>query len=242
MCLNGGAGEDCWESLVLQGDQSWIFIRRTVAEAEAPILGHLMQRAHSLEKNLSLVKIEGKGAYLLCAGFLDWDSQIVAWPAHLLGQGSACADFLFLTYPFQGCRSWIDAFVFCSTWLHGTLSCSFRCLGTKTILNSVQYSSLAQSCPTLCNPMDCRTPGFPVHPQLPELAQTHVHWVCDAIQPAHPLSSPSPPAFNLSQHQGIFQWVSSSHQVAKYWSFSFSISHSNEYSGLFPLGLTGWIS
>ena len=66
-----------------------------------------------------------------------------------------------------------------------------------------------------CDPMDCSTPGFPVHHQLPELAHTHVHQVSDAIQPSHPLSSPSPPAFNLSQHQCLFQWVSSSHQVAK---------------------------
>ena len=80
--------------------------------------------------------------------------------------------------------------------------------------------------------MDCSTPGFPVHPQLAELAQTHFHWVDDAIQPSHPLSSPCPPAFIFSQHQVLFQWVSSSHQVAKHWSFSFSISHSNEYSGL----------
>ena len=67
----------------------------------------------------------------------------------------------------------------------------------------------------LCFPMDCSTPGFPVHHQLPELAQTHVHRVGDAIKPSHPLSSPSPPAFSLSQHQSLFQWVSSSHQVAK---------------------------
>ena len=66
-----------------------------------------------------------------------------------------------------------------------------------------------------CDPMNCSTPGPPVHHQLPELTQTHVHWVGDAIQPSHPLSSPSPLAFNWSQHQGLFQWVSSSHQVAK---------------------------
>ena len=70
-----------------------------------------------------------------------------------------------------------------------------------------QFSSVAQLCPTVSDPMDCSTPGFPVHIQLPELAQTHVHPVGDAIQPSHPLSSPSP-AFNLSQHQGLFQWVS----------------------------------
>ena len=80
--------------------------------------------------------------------------------------------------------------------------------------------------------MDCSTPGFPVQYQLLELAQTLVHWVGDAIQPPHPLSSPSPPALNLSQHQGLFQWVSSLHQVAKYWSFSFSISPSSERPGL----------
>ena len=76
-------------------------------------------------------------------------------------------------------------------------------------------SSVAQSCPILCDPMDCSTPGFPVHHQLPELTQTHVHRFSDAIQSSHPLSAPSPPAFNLSQYQGLFQWVSSSHQVAK---------------------------
>ena len=79
----------------------------------------------------------------------------------------------------------------------------------------ITFSSVAQSCPTLCNPMDCSMPGFSVHHQLPELAHTRVHRVGDAIQPSHPLSSPSPPALNLPQHQGLFQWVSSSHQVAK---------------------------
>ena len=76
------------------------------------------------------------------------------------------------------------------------------------------FSSVAQACPTLCNPTDCSTPGLPVHHQLLEFTQTHVYWVSDAIQPSHPLSSPSP-AFNLSQYQGLFKWVSSSHQVAK---------------------------
>ena len=76
------------------------------------------------------------------------------------------------------------------------------------------FSSVAQSCPTLCNPMDCNIPRFTIHHQLLELAQTHVHLVSDAIQPSHPLSSPSPPVFNLSQHQGLFQWVGASHQVA----------------------------
>ena len=97
------------------------------------------------------------------------------------------------------------------------------------------FSSVVQLCTTLCNPMDFSMPGLPVHHQLPELAQTHVFQVGDAIQPSHPLSSPSPPAFSLSQQQGLFPasvspfFASGGHQ---YWSFSFSISPSSEYSGL----------
>ena len=86
---------------------------------------------------------------------------------------------------------------------------------TKAIFSSVQFGSVTQLCPTLCNPMNCSMPGLPVHYQLPESTQTHAHRVGDAIQPSHPLSSPPPPAPNLSQHQGLFQSVSSSHQVAK---------------------------
>ena len=92
-----------------------------------------------------------------------------------------------------------------------------------------QFSSFGQLCLTLCDPMDCSTPGFLVHHQLLELAQTHVHRVGDTIQPSHPLTSLSTPSFNLSLHQGLFQRVS---WCPKYWSFSFSISSSNEYSGL----------
>ena len=79
----------------------------------------------------------------------------------------------------------------------------------------VQFSSVTQSCLSLWDPIDCSTPGLPVHHQLSEFTQTHVHWVSDAIQPPHPLLSPSPPTFNLSQHQGLFKWVSPLHQVAK---------------------------
>ena len=89
--------------------------------------------------------------------------------------------------------------------------------------------SVAKSCPTLWDPMSCSTPGFPGLHYLPEFAQTHVHWADDAIQPPHPLSPSSPFALNLSQHQGLLQWASPLHQVAKYWSFSFSTSPSNEY-------------
>ena len=119
---------------------------------------------------------------------------------------------------------------------HPTLSLSHRVQKTVLFLNfplfhfqllmiflksikekqsSVQFSSVAQSCPTLYDPMNLSTPGLPVHHQLPEFIQTHVHWVGDAIQPSHPLSSPSPSAPNPSQHQSLFQWVNSLHEVAK---------------------------
>ena len=84
----------------------------------------------------------------------------------------------------------------------------------ESIGRTVQFSSVTQSCPILCNPMDCSTPCLPVHHQLPEFTQTHVHWISDAIQPSHPLPSHFPPAFNLSQLPGLCQWVSSSNQVA----------------------------
>ena len=103
----------------------------------------------------------------------------------------------------------------------------------------LQFSSAAQLCPNL-RPMDCYTLGFPVHHQLPEPTQAHVHWVSDAIQPSHPVLSPSHSTFNLSQDQGLFQWVSSLHQVAKVLSVSFSISASNEYSGLISFRID-WI-
>ena len=96
---------------------------------------------------------------------------------------------------------------------------------------SHQLSSITQSCPTLCDPINRSTPGLPVHHQLPESTQTHVYLVSNAIPPSHPVSSPSP-AFSLSQHQGLFKQGSSSRQVAKYWSFSFNISLSNEHPGL----------
>ena len=102
---------------------------------------------------------------------------------------------------------------------------------------SVQFSSVAQSCPTLCDPMNRSMPGLPVHHQLPESIQTHVHWVGDAIQPSHPLLSPSPPAPNPSRHQGLFQWVSSSHQVAKV--LEFQLQHQSFQSTLLQNGLVG---
>ena len=107
-----------------------------------------------------------------------------------------------ITYRFSKEKSLFPAFkISASTWW--------------LYISAVQFSSVAQSCPTLCSPMNCSTPGLPVHQQLPEFTQTHVHRVSDAIQPSHPLSSPSPPAPKPSQHQSLFQWVNSSHEVAK---------------------------
>ena len=96
----------------------------------------------------------------------------------------------------------------------------------------IQFSSFARLFPTLCDPMDCSMPGFPVHHQLPELTQTHVHRVGDAIQPSHPLSSPFPPTLHLFQYQVFSNESVLCIRWPKYWSFSFSISPSNEYSGL----------
>ena len=106
---------------------------------------------------------------------------------------------------------------------------------------SVQFSSVAQSCPTLCEPMNHSTPGLPVHHKLLEFTQTHVHWVSNAIQPSHPLLSPSPPAPNPSQHQSLFQWVNTSHEVAKVLEFQLQ-HHSlqrNPRADLLQNGLVG---
>ena len=100
---------------------------------------------------------------------------------------------------------------------------------------SPQFSSVSQSCPTLCDPIDCSTPGFPDHHQLPELIQNHVYWVSEDVQPSHPLSSPSPPAYPSirvfsSESALLIKWL-------KYWSFSFSISPFNEYLGLISFSI-----
>ena len=97
--------------------------------------------------------------------------------------------------------------------------------------------SVTQLCPTPYDPMDCSSPGFPFHHQLLEPTQTHVHRISDSIQPSHPLPSPSHPDFSLSQHQGLFKWVHSLHQMAKVWSFSLSVCPSNEYSELISISI-----
>ena len=117
----------------------------------------------------------------------------------------------------------MHSFIYMQSKRHKNTSGDYKKKNISGSLSQVlnhQFSSVqSHSCAQLCDTMNCRMPGFPVHHQFLELIQTHVHWVCDAVQPSHPLSSPSPPAFNLSQHQGLFQWLSSSHQVAKLWEF-----------------------
>ena len=122
------------------------------------------------------------------------------------------------------------------------------------IKNSVQFSSVAHLCLTLCDPMNCSTSGLPVHHQLPEFTQTHAHQVGDTIQPLHPLSAPSPlsslslhplsslspPAPNPSQHQGLFNELALGISWPKYWSFSFNISPSNEHPGLISFRMDWW--
>ena len=104
----------------------------------------------------------------------------------------------------------------------------------------VQFSSVAQLCLTLCVLLDCSTPGLPVHHQLPEFTQTHIHWFGDTIQPPHPPLSPSPPTFNLSQHQGLFKWVSSSHLEAKVLEFQLQHQSFQWTPGLISFRM-GWL-
>ena len=131
-------------------------------------------------------------------------------------------------------------------WTHTEGSCNAIPLHSSSAvtqsLSSVQFSTVTQLCPTLCNPIDCSTSGFPVHHQLPEVPQTHVHRIGDAIQPCRNLLSTSPPSFSLPSFR-----VSSNELVLcirwpKHWSFSFSISPFMNIQNWFPLGWTGWIS
>ena len=130
-------------------------------------------------------------------------SPITSWQANRWGNMEIVTDFIFL-----GSKITVDGN--CSHEIKRHLF-----LGRKVMTNLVQFSSVTQSCPTLCDHMNCSTPGLPVHHQLLEFTQTHVHRVRDAIQPSHPLSSPFPPAPDLSQHQSLFQWVNSSHEVSQ---------------------------
>ena len=123
------------------------------------------------------------------------------------------AQTIYLQCRRPGFDPWVGKIPWRREWLI-THNLQIFSLSLWLVFSSSLLFSVTQSCLTLCDPVDCSKPGFPVLHHLPELVQTHVHWVGDAVQPSHPLSSP-PPAFNLSQHQGLFQWVSSLHQVTK---------------------------
>ena len=138
-----------------------------------------------------------------------------AYNATILKRSISCSGFLHFYFPAPFPEHQCIPEHQC---LHTQTHIVHNLLPVRTRLHSFQsfqFSSVAQSCPTLCDPMNHSTPGLPVHHQLPEFTQTNVHPVSDAIQPSHPLSSPSPPAPNPSQHQSLFQWVNSSHEVAK---------------------------
>ena len=200
--------------------------------------GHLIGRADSLEKTLVLGKVERKRRR--GRQRMRWLDRITNSMDTNLGKLQEIVEYREtwnaaahgVTKSWTQLRDWTtesdygNEFLFVYLYIptRHTLSNFFKMQVWSVIkgrkvkclwLGSVQFSSVAQSYPTLCDHMNPSTPGLPVHHQLPEFTQTHVHRVGDAIQPSHPLSSPSPPAFNLSQHQGLFQWVNSLHEVAK---------------------------
>ena len=155
---------------------------------------------HSCAREMSLWRWVGKpgGKTLGREAACGSETSGQALPRHCLAVGRCAGHWPHLWFSFLRWGHWAPPTVLSSR-----------------MENEPQFSSVAQSCPTLCDPMDCSMPGLPVHHQLLEFTLNHVHRICDAIQSPHPLSSPSPSAFNLCQHQGLFQWVSSSHQVAK---------------------------
>ena len=191
-----------------KGDQPWVFIGRNDTKAETPVLCPLMRRVDSLEKTLML---EGLGA----GGEGDdrgWDGRMASptwWTWVWVNSGSWWWTGRPGVLRFTGSqRVRYD-------WANFTFTFKEDLHIISVQFSSVQFSSVAQSCPTLCDPINNSMPGVPVHHQLPKFTETHVHRVGDATLPSHPLSSPSPPAPNPSQHQGLFQWVNSSHEVAK---------------------------
>ena len=169
---------------------------------------------------------------LLC----QWTFRMLPW----LGYCKQCCNehwgaCILSDHVFLQIKKKNEIMLFAATWMDlesVTLSAVSQTKKEKYCMEFLQLSSVAQLCPAIYNHMGCSMPGLPVHHQLLELTQTHVHWVGDAIQPSYSLSSPSSPAFNLSQHQGFSKESVIRNRWSKYCSFSFSISPSNEYSGL----------
>ena len=164
--------------------------------------------------------------------------QLMMWFNHLI----VCCPFLFLPSIIPSIRVFSNESVLHIRWPNYwsfSFSSSPSDEYSGLISFNVQFSSVTQSCLTLCDPMNRNTPGLPVHHQLPEFTQTHVHRVGDAIQPSHPLSSPSPPALNPSQHQGLFQWVNSSHEVAIVLEFQHQSFQRTPRTDLLQNGLVG---
>ena len=141
----------------------------------------------------------------------SWISYLL--PVSIYTQQLFLTDLLFYQWNYWWCTLLV---LFTLLWIPLSVTKSITGSGKpEDTYSHSQFSSVAQLCPTLCDPMNHSTPDLPVHNQLPEFTQTHIHRVGDAIQPSYPLSSPSPPAPNCSQHQSLFQWVNSSHEVAK---------------------------
>ena len=196
-------------------------------------LGVVSKMHHYIQGHLDFLLLSSRSFRVLHFAF----SSVIHFQWFLLKVKACEEDFFFLSVisshlstirlkTFSSPLYWLSSFVkeqviiFMGIYFWVLQSVSLFCLffhqhHTVLVTLSVQFSSVAQSCLTLCDPMNCSMPGLPVHHQLPEFIQTHVHWVRDAIQPSHPLLSPPPPAPNPSQHQALFQWVNSSHQVAK---------------------------
>ena len=172
-----------------------------------------------LSTGFSLGKNTGVGCHFLLQGIFPTQGSnphllyllyCQADSLPLMPQGKPKCDTMDSSLPASSVHGILQARIL--EWVAISFYRDFKILLKNT---SVQLSSVAQSCPTLCDPMNCSTPGLPIRHQLPEFTQTHLHRVSDAIQPSHPLLSPSPPASNPSQHQSLFQWVNSSHEVAK---------------------------
>ena len=219
-------------------NQLWIVIGKTVTKAEVPVLwppdakNRLIEKYPDAGKNW---RQEERGT--IEDEMVGWHHQFNGYEFEQAlrdGEGQVslayCSPWGRKESDTSEQLNWTDRFIDYNKCT--TTSLKFQCcviflvnshlISESLFMNILEHinhqlsvSSVMKLCPTLWDPMDCSTRGFPVHHQLPEFTQNHLHWVCYAIWPSHPLPSPSPPAFNFSQHQGIFKWVSSLHQVTK---------------------------